>query len=146
MSRRLLFRPGDRQGNAAVEFALIAPVLMVLIASLWDYGNLVNTSTKLRNAARAGVQYAMTHASDTSGIQDTVLGALNAAPGDVTIQTAQACECSGAGADCSTACADGTPKEVFMTVAVTKSTSSILPSSDLVLPASVTGTATFRIQ
>ena len=50
-------RRGDR-GAAAVEFALIVPVLLVVVFGIIDFGLLMNSSSLLSNAAREGARVA----------------------------------------------------------------------------------------
>ncbi len=55
-----------RRGVAAVEFAVIFPVLMILAFGLWEYGRLVEVQQVLSNAAREGGRMAATgHKSNT---------------------------------------------------------------------------------
>jgi len=62
MIRKLLDlwrRHGARDtGAAAVEFAIVAPILIVLALGVADYGLLVNNSATLLGATRAGAEYA----------------------------------------------------------------------------------------
>ena len=45
-------------GAAAVEFAITAPLLVVLVLGIADYGFLMGTSASLEGAARAGAEVA----------------------------------------------------------------------------------------
>jgi Flp pilus assembly protein TadG len=59
-------------GAVAVEFALILPVLALLIAGLLDLGNAMELGTELDNAARIGAEYAISFPYDTDGITKAV--------------------------------------------------------------------------
>jgi Flp pilus assembly protein TadG len=48
---------GGDQGATLVEFAVILPVLGVMLMAAVDFGRLVATSVALSNAVKAGVQY-----------------------------------------------------------------------------------------
>lgn len=48
-----------RRGSAATEFALILPVLLMLIFGGIDFGRFAYTSVAVQNGARAGAAYAM---------------------------------------------------------------------------------------
>jgi Flp pilus assembly protein TadG len=135
-----------RDGNSAVEFALAAPVLVMLAIGTFDYGAAVNLSSTLRGAARAGIQYASAHPTDAAGIQHTVLGALAAKSDDVGIDARTFCECSGAGANCGTACPDGSVNQVFMTVTVTQALVPLMPTTAFLLPSQLAGSATLRVR
>jgi Flp pilus assembly protein TadG len=47
-----------RRGVAAVEFALLAPVLLILLGGLWEVGRLVEVKQVMDNAAREGARLA----------------------------------------------------------------------------------------
>ncbi len=49
------------QGQAIVEFALIAPILILLIMGVFDLGLAFFTNITLQNAAREGARYATLH-------------------------------------------------------------------------------------
>ena len=46
------------RGAAAVEFALVVPMLMMLVFGVVDFGYMINRDTMLNNAAREGVRVA----------------------------------------------------------------------------------------
>ena len=63
-------RPRER-GAAAVEFALVLPLLFLVIAGIVDFGRALYTEVILTNAAREGVRAAVM--ADTSQTQSQVL-------------------------------------------------------------------------
>lgn len=84
------------RGAAAVEFALLLPVLLMLIGGTIDFGRLYYTQIQLGNAARDGVRLAaMGTTYSTSQIQDRTRMA--AAPLDVATSGVTVTACSGAG-------------------------------------------------
>jgi len=50
-----------RRGAAAVEAALVLPVVVVLLFGILEYGRYLMTLQVLTNAAREGAHYALTH-------------------------------------------------------------------------------------
>jgi Flp pilus assembly protein TadG len=48
----------DREGSAAIEFALSLPFLTLLLVGAFDYGNLAYTMMEVQQAAHAGAFYA----------------------------------------------------------------------------------------
>jgi Flp pilus assembly protein TadG len=138
--------PRSRRGNVAVEFAMIAPVLGVVATGLFEYGSAVNTSAMLRDAARAGIQYATAHPTDAAGIQQAVLGSLGVRPGDVDVKVGTFCECNGGTATCGSTCPDGSLADVFVAVSATKPTDPVFPPSAGFLPPQLVGSATFRVR
>jgi Flp pilus assembly protein TadG len=64
-----LSRPGQREredGVALVEFALILPVLIMLVVGMFDLAFAVWWSNTLTSAAREGTRYAIVHGADSS--------------------------------------------------------------------------------
>jgi Flp pilus assembly protein TadG len=52
---------GDRRGATAVELAIVAPVVMLLLMAIVDLGLAVYSHICLAEAARAGARYAAVH-------------------------------------------------------------------------------------
>ena len=136
-------RGRDRAGVAAVEFALIAPLLITLLGAAVDLGNAIDRSIRLENAARTGAQYATRAPGDTAGAQAAALAVLTAIPGwsdaSVTV-SAMACTCLGAnGAGTGTPNAGtcgtcpGTSGEArYVTVTATRPFTPIFPTSSFI--------------
>ena len=57
--RHLLRRGRGQEGAAAVEFALVLPVLMILLAGFFDFGWLFYWQHSVTNASRAGARFAV---------------------------------------------------------------------------------------
>lgn len=60
-------RRADVAGVAAVEFALIAPVLLTLLAGAFDLGRALDQSIRMESAALAGAQLAIVQRGATQG-------------------------------------------------------------------------------
>ncbi len=61
------------RGSALVEFALIAPLLLILLLGLIEAGRAGDYAIRVANAARAGVQYGAQNeatAGDTQGMEN----------------------------------------------------------------------------
>lgn len=54
----------DRRGAAAIEFVIVAPVLLAMFAGVVDIGNLLITRFRLNAAVASGVNYSMVHSED----------------------------------------------------------------------------------
>ena len=57
--RQLLRRGRGQEGAAAVEFAIVLPILMLLLAGFFDFGWLFYWQHSVTNASRAGARYAV---------------------------------------------------------------------------------------
>lgn len=134
-------------GGAAVELAVIFPVLLLLFIGAVDYGRLYYTSITVANAARAGAEYGARDFT-TSGDTDSMKAfaqqdGLEA--GTLTLSARRYCQCGGAANGC-TACSGGAAPDVFIEVVATKSVAMSLPYPGLPSSVSITRTATFRVQ
>ncbi len=56
----------DRRGNSFVEFAFIAPLLILATVGVFDVGRMVWTISALNHAARETARYAAIHGSASS--------------------------------------------------------------------------------
>lgn len=76
------------RGASAVEFAILLPVLLLVIAGIVDLGRFLFTQISLTNAAREGARAAVVSSANLSGIQSRVSAA---APGMALTTTASLC-------------------------------------------------------
>jgi Flp pilus assembly protein TadG len=143
-------------GNAAIEFALLAPILALLICGLADIGGAVNLATKLDSAARAGAVYAGVYPTDTDGITQAAKDGTS--DGNMSISLSSSSEASSGAAYCtcgsstattilcSTGTCTGSVKNVFVTVTTTQTYSPILPYGGVFGSLSMSGKATVQVQ
>lgn len=66
-------RAGNQRGQALVEFALMTPVLLILIAGIVEAGRAFATFIQIANAAREGARVGSVTPSNTSSIQSAAL-------------------------------------------------------------------------
>jgi Flp pilus assembly protein TadG len=139
----------SKRGFATVEFALIAPLLLFLVAGVVDYALLMRDAIAVADAARAGAQFGslnITNSSNTSGMQTA---ALNAAPDikGLTATAAQVCECSnGTVVNCSGGTCSSGPVRTYVQVTAQTSTTAIFTFWGLPFGGTVSSTATMRAQ
>lgn len=68
MSRLIRSRRGQRdrsRGQSLAEFALVAPILLLIVLLAIDFGRLFFAYVAITNAARVGANYAAVHPDDT---------------------------------------------------------------------------------
>lgn len=136
----------DASGTTAVEFALIAPVLVLLTIGVVDLGMAIHAAMRLAESTRIGAQYALGDIDDTAGIQNAVLYATNLPPAEVTpTVSARFCECDSVGATCGTVCASGFDASEYITVTAEMTFESILSYPWLDTPVILTQSTTIRI-
>jgi Flp pilus assembly protein TadG len=105
-SRFLEFCSGSRlsklsgtRGQSVLEFALVLPIMLLLLIGVIEVGRFAYFSILVANAARAGAQYGaqgLATAADTPGIQAAAENDGQNLP-QLTVTASQACGCNGAG-------------------------------------------------
>lgn len=147
--RNLLACLRSRAGIAAVEFAIIAPVLITLVGAAVDLGTGIERAIRLENAARAGAQYATRTPSDTAGARAAALATLSDWSNVAVTAGPMVCTCPTSGASggpvvaCGTAiCATGMAR--YITVTASRPFTPIFPTSTLI-PFNNLGTSTASV-
>jgi Flp pilus assembly protein TadG len=152
------------EGAVAVEFAILVPVIGVVLTGTIDLAQLANQNATLDAAVRAGVAYALTCSNNTiytgciSGITNTISGYGNFVAADVAVSFPNAAEAAsdpaypqnctwddGSTANCSATCA-GTqcPMHVYITIRVVWTLPSpLMPLA--IMPTSLTRSMTVRV-
>lgn len=138
----------DRSGASAAEFALIVPLLAVLIAAAIDFGGLISTRLQVASATHAGASYAAAQGFDEDAITTSITeGASIAVTAATPIET---CGCPNAAtgitvAGCGTTCPSGGLSGNYVTVSASKDYTLIYSWPGLSNPVNVVSTAAVRI-
>src|SRR5438132_12269139 len=61
-----------RRGAAAVEFAIVLPVFVILVFGMIEYGRMVMVQQVITNASREGARRAVLDGATTSSVQTAV--------------------------------------------------------------------------
>lgn len=113
----------DRRGIAAVEFAVLVPILVLVALCTADLGLAIYSEMQVQNSAEAGVGYAFLHGYNATAISSAVTSAgqvsgLTAAPAP-----SQFCGCPGTGgvanATCGSTCSNGNAAGTYVTASAT---------------------------
>ncbi len=67
-----LYRLRQRRGASVVEFAIVAPVFIMLVFGMIEYGRMVMVQQVITNASREGARRAIVDGATTSEIQTLV--------------------------------------------------------------------------
>jgi len=59
----------DQKGQSVVEFALVVPILLLLVLGIMEFGRAYSANLALQNAVREGARLAVTGATDTQIVQ-----------------------------------------------------------------------------
>lgn len=77
VTRRIRKLLGDTRGSIAVEFALVAPVLMIVLAGVIDIGSAAYTRLSLQSRVTTAGEYALMWAEqDNAELAKTLIGLL----------------------------------------------------------------------
>ena len=75
---RYLKKQTNQQGQSMVEFALVLPILVLLLFAMIEFGRLWETMNVMTSAAREAARVAATTAPDVNQTQAAALNLLNA--------------------------------------------------------------------
>jgi Flp pilus assembly protein TadG len=106
----------DEDGVAAVEFALIVPVLAVIAIMLPDTSDIVFGAMNMNMAVRSSIQYAMNSGNDMSAAQTIGNQTWSNKPHGATLTASTVCTCGSSSGTCGQVCGDGTLPETYVTV------------------------------
>jgi len=107
----------SERGAAAVEFALLIPIISAVLLGLVNYGLAMFDKMELTSATRAGAQLALLDTSDTTAIKQAVVDSTNLSLTIANVTTSQACECAdGSAVTCGDPCGDGSANRYYFTV------------------------------
>lgn len=80
LKRELLPKISNTRGNAVVEFALVLPILLLVLFGITELGRMIMTTNVLNTASREGARLAaVSPMSDSLSVQARVTEVLNAA-------------------------------------------------------------------
>lgn len=109
----------DAKGIAAVEFALIVPVLALLTVFMSDIGMAAVGAMNMESAVRSSIQYAMNGGVDMTVAKQVGLNAWPEQPADASFETSKECKCGSDVVTCSQLCTDGSQPGNFVTAVAT---------------------------
>jgi Flp pilus assembly protein TadG len=130
--RRLARILRDQRGVAAIEFALIIPILAGLVLFGLDGWLRINQASQMHSAVAAGTRYYESGGSDDTAAAQLALQSWAHVPADGVISATRSCTCGGAGASCSGLCPDGVSlPQVYVTLAASGTYNGIMHSDVL---------------
>jgi Flp pilus assembly protein TadG len=145
----------DRKAVAALEFALVCPLLLILFGGITDYGLALGAKGRLATAVAQGAQYAFLHGTGvTSGqiqavvqTSSTLSGVIASTPKPPGYYCLEGTPLALTASTDGTACVDGTLAGYYVQIAATYAYPAILPVfSKLATGTVFTESATVRIR
>ena len=106
-----------RDGNVLVEFGFIAMLLMATVVGAIEFTAVMSQTTKISNAARAAVEYAMKDPAAITEITNVAVRSGNLDPATLSVAVNTFCECPGVGSvPCGDTCSGGITNYSYVTV------------------------------
>ena len=137
-------------GVAAIEFAIIAPVLVLAVLCTVDLGLAIYRKMQVENAARAGAEYALLNGFSTTVISSAVMQATGLSGINASPAPTQFCGCaSNSGIstiDCSSTCAGGIAPGTYVSVSAQATYTTIVPYPVIANSFTFTAQSTMRLQ
>jgi len=149
--RRLASGKGDGcRGTAAIEFAIVGPMLVVMMVCTMDLGAGMFRKMQVQNAAQAGAMYAALHGFAPSSISSAVTNATGLSDISSSPEPSQFCGCASnsgvASIACTSTCSGGSIPGTYVTVSAQSTYSTILPYPLVPDSFTLTAQSTVRIQ
>jgi Flp pilus assembly protein TadG len=92
-----------RAGTAAVEAAVVSPIIVLLLVGMLEVGRLIEVQEIMNNAAREGARQAAAGLLTNTQVQQAVINYLNRAGLPTASATTTVSDLTSAGTDCSLA-------------------------------------------
>lgn len=142
----------DQRAVVAVEFALVAPVLILLLGTITDYALLTWSRAELASSVAQGGQFAYDAGRSVTATQIAQIvqsaGPLNGVAANVN---GPACYCISAGPSlsataCTVPCSDGTTQNYYVSISASYTYSTIMANLLTSIPSKITDISTVRLQ
>ena len=117
--RNLRAFASDQGGLAAIEFAFIAPIIVVILVmgvDIWLQGTQV---AAVRTALQTGARYYETGGNDDPTAQAVSVAAWSTKPTGGALNVVRSCMCGSTPVSCTTLCPGSEPPSAFVTLSAT---------------------------
>lgn len=102
-------------GNVAIEFALVLPIIFLILSGVINFGLIIANQNQLNDVASAGMLYAFGVSSTPSAVQTAMQNSTSISP--LTVTATQFCQClDGTNPGCANTCNDGSTPGTYVTV------------------------------
>jgi len=139
-----------RRGTAAIEFALILPIIALLFTALFDLGYLAYETMEVQAAAEAGAQYAAKNTWNAGAITAAVTSATGMSGISAVPAPTQFCACPTgttlSPATCGSTCSGGGTTGTYGQISAQKQHWTVLPYPTLPQPFIIAGQAIRRLK
>lgn len=141
---------GDERGLSGIEFAMIAPVLILSFIATADFGLAIYAKMEVENAAQAGTQYAAVNGYTSSSVSSAVTSATSLSGLSASPAPTEFCGCPSTSgvttATCGTNCASGAAAGTYVTASAQATYSTIVSYPGIPSNYTFNSTSTVRIK
>jgi Flp pilus assembly protein TadG len=137
----------DDKGVAAIEFAMVLPVLVLLLTGMVDYGMYIHKKMQLQELSRRAVEYVVQGGQESAVAANIIEASDLYDASSVTYSTETVCECADGDAIACTGSTCADPNDYirsFFATTVTGTYTPVLPYPGF--PDSITMTGYSRLQ
>lgn len=138
------------RGAAAIEFGVIAPLLVLMAISAVDLGMGVYRKMQVQNAAQAGLEYAIAHGFNATSIASAVTSATTFSGISASPTPTQFCGCASStgisSISCSSTCSGGATPGTYVQVSAQGSYTTLLSYPGIDKSFNFTAQSTVRLQ
>jgi hypothetical protein len=140
----------NMKGNATIEFALVAPLFLLLLVGVIDLGYAFYEQMVVEDAVEAGAAYASLHGWQSGGITSAVTNATGVSGISASPAPSLFCGCPAdngiAPISCASTCSGGITPGQYVQISAQTTHTPILTYPALIIPSTFTSQATVRIQ
>jgi Flp pilus assembly pilin Flp len=107
----------EKSGAAAVELAVVSPLLCIVLLGIVDGWSHSNHTMNMRAAVKAGANYVMQGGTSEALTQDVAMLAWTKPPADASVRVEQVCYCGTVAAQCDVLCSsNGKPPSGYFRI------------------------------
>ncbi len=140
----------NKEGLSGIEFAIIAPVLILSFIATADFGLAIYAKMEVENAAQAGTEYAAVNGYTSSSVSSAVTSATNLSGLSASPAPSQFCGCPSTSgvttATCNTNCASGAAAGTYVSASAQATYSTIISYPGIPSSYTFSSTSTVRIK
>ena len=138
------------EGLSGIEFAIIAPVLILSFIATADFGLAIYAKMQVENAAQAGTEYAAKNGWTSSSVTSAVTSATSLSGLSATPAPSEFCGCPSTSgvttATCNTNCASGAVAGTYVSASAQATYSTIISYPGIPTSYTFNSTSTVRIK
>jgi len=117
MKRSLMRRfAGDRSATAAIQMAMILPVMVAGCLGMADLWSLFSSNINMRAGVNTAANLVMQGETNTATLQTAALAGWSNAPSGAAVTVDSNCSCSGIAVACTTLCAGNKAPSILYTI------------------------------